>query len=368
MKKVLAIAPYPYLPFFSGGQKFIARFYEHLGRSVDLTVISTEGNDRSLATGYELQPVLKRSFSRYYDLSLVKKISEEIRKNAYDTIIWEHPYYAWLARRIKKKTGIKTLLHTHNIEYRRFRSTGRWWWPILKRYEKRFFREADAVLFISDEDREFAEHNWKLDPAKCIDVPFGIDIASYPEDRKEAAAFVRQKYGIPPGQKIYLFNGLLNYRPNFEALQAILDKINPLLLAKGSNYRILVCGKALPDSLHGLEEWKDKNVIYAGFVDDISVYFKAADVFLNPVLSGGGVKTKMVEAIAYGTTVVSTETGSAGIRKEICGGKLKVVNDADWKSFAELVEISSSENERTPAGYYGFYHWAGIIENLLRVT
>jgi hypothetical protein len=42
MKKVLAIAPYSYLPYFSGGQKFIALFFEHLGKEVELTVISVE--------------------------------------------------------------------------------------------------------------------------------------------------------------------------------------------------------------------------------------------------------------------------------------------------------------------------------------
>jgi glycosyltransferase involved in cell wall biosynthesis len=368
MKKVLAIAPYPYLPFFSGGQKFIAGFYEHLGRSVDLTVISAAGNDPSLASSYKLLPVLKRSFSRYYDLSLVRKITREIQTNGYDTIIWEHPYFAWLARRIKRNTGIKTILHTHNIEYRRFKSTGKWWWPILKRYERSFFQEADLVLFISDEDKAFAINQWKLEPAKCVDVPFGIDISSYPNDRKAARLLVEEKYGIPPNTRIFLFNGLLNYRPNFEALKNILEKINPLLLSRHIQYRILVCGKGLPSSLRGLEDWKDKNVIYAGFVDDIATYFKAADVFLNPVLSGGGVKTKMVEAIAFGTTVVSTETGSVGIRREVCAEKLKIVKDSDWKCFADLIETSASEDQPTPAGYYRFYHWEGIIENLLRAT
>ncbi|MBK7560873.1 MAG: hypothetical protein IPI68_04990 [Chitinophagaceae bacterium] len=48
MKKILAIAPYPYLPYFSGGQKFIAKFLEYLRNETDLTVISTDDNDWSL--------------------------------------------------------------------------------------------------------------------------------------------------------------------------------------------------------------------------------------------------------------------------------------------------------------------------------
>ena len=40
MKKLLVIAPYNYLPWFSGGQKSIARFLEFLGKESDLSVIT----------------------------------------------------------------------------------------------------------------------------------------------------------------------------------------------------------------------------------------------------------------------------------------------------------------------------------------
>ena len=66
MKKVLAIAPYPYLPYFSGGQKFIAQFFEYLGKEIDLTVISVAENNFSLAKSYKAMPLLKKSFSRSF--------------------------------------------------------------------------------------------------------------------------------------------------------------------------------------------------------------------------------------------------------------------------------------------------------------
>ena len=366
MKKVLAIAPYPYLPFFSGGQKFIAGFYEQLARVTELTVISTGNNDASLARGYRILPLLKSSFSRYYDRSLVEKISNEAKKGGYDAIIWEHPYYAWLARRIKKNTGIKNILHTHNIEYQRFKSTGRWWWPILRNYEKRFFREGDQLLFITEEDKRFAIDEWKIDPAKCLDLPFGIDIPAYPPDRMLAKEMIRSRHGIGTGEHILLFNGLLNYKPNLDALKVILGQINPILQSDTSfEYKILVCGKGLPEEYEGLQSYRDRQVIYAGFVDDISLYFKAAEVFLNPVLSGGGIKTKMVEAIGYGTTVVATETGAKGIRKEVCGDKLIVVKDEDWNAFTNAVKTAAGMNKHTPAEYYSYYNWENIVSKFV---
>lgn len=366
MKKVLVIAPYPYLPFFSGGQKFIAKFLEYLGKEVDLTVVTVADNDFTLVENYKTIPLLKKSFSRYYDKSLISKITALVMKEGFDTVIWEHPYYAWLAFRIKKRTGVRTIIHTHNIEYQRFRSTGRWWWPVLKAYEKRSFKKADAIFFITPEDKSFAITRWKIEKEKCIDLPFGIDIKEFPSDKKEARISILQRHNIGNNEKILLFNGVLNYKPNLDALKVILDKVNPLLLAQPSfSYKIIICGKGLPEEMNRLNDYAGKNIIYAGFVNDIETYFKAADVFLNPVQSGGGIKTKMVEAIAYGTTVIATETGATGILKEAGGGKIVIVPDNNWKEFGKAVIDNAAGNSPTPKSFYDNYYWENVIQNMI---
>jgi len=366
MKKVLAIAPYPYLPFFSGGQKFIAHFFENLGSAIDLTVISLAENDFSLAKSYKTIPLLKKSFSRYIDRSLITKLINLTKKEGFDTIICEHPYFAWLAFAVRKRTGVKVIIHTHNIEYQRFRSIGKWWWPVLKQYEKNSFEKADGLFFIAPEDREFAINNWKIKKEKCIDLPFGVEIKSYPEDRAYYRQSIIQKHAIGDNERIFLFNGLLSYQPNIEALKIILDKINPLLIAHAAlKYKIIICGKGLPEEMNDLKDYRDKNIIYAGFVDSIEAYLKATDIFLNPVQSGGGVKTKMVEAIAYGATVIATETGATGILKDVCGDKLVIVADDDWEGFAKAVVEDTNKLIETPAEYYNYYSWEKIINNLL---
>ncbi len=366
MNKVLAIAPYAFLPYSSGGQKFIAQFLEYLGKEVDLTVISVAANDFSLAKTYKAIPLLKKSFSRYFDFSLVSKISTLIQQEGFDTIIWEHPYYAWLAFRVRKRTGVKTIIQTHNIEYQRFHSTGRWWWPILKVYEKWSFKKADGIFFISPEDKEFAITNWKIKKEKCIDVPFGIEIKNYPEDKAAASDSVAEKHLISKEEKILLFNGVLDFKPNLDALKIILDKINPLLLSQHAfRYKIIICGKKLPQEMDSLKEYTDKNIIFAGFVPDIETYFKAADIFMNPVQSGGGIKTKMVEAIANGTTVIATKTGAAGIDVSACGNKLIIVPDNDWTAFSKVILNNADDTSKTPQLYYNHYHWENIIKNLI---
>lgn len=368
MKKVLVIAPYAYLPWYSGGQKFIGQFLQHLADKTDLTVISVAANDGTLAVNYKMIPLLKKSFSRYYDFSLIKKITTIVKENGFDTVIWEHPYYAWLAFRVRRRTGVRTIIHTHNIEHLRFKSTGRWWWPILKWYEKRCFRKADGIFFITPEDREFAIRKWNISPSKCYDLPFGTEIRSYPADREQCSREIRKRHHIAGDQKIFLFTGALEYKPNMDALTVILEKISPLLMSEpGLKYKIVVCGKGLPASMNELKDYMHEHIIYAGFAADIEVYYKGADVFLNPVQSGGGIKTKMVEAIACGTSVVSSATGAVGIDKAVCGNKLFVVNDNDWRSFgAEVIRNAEQAGIPTPGIFYEKYSWDNIILNLMR--
>jgi glycosyltransferase involved in cell wall biosynthesis len=361
MKKVLVIAPYPFLPYSSGGQKFIAKFLEYLARETELTVVGSEINNWHLAGKYKGLPWLKPSFSRYYDAGLVKKITALVRQEKQEVLICEHPYMAWLAFRIRKRTGIPVVIHTHNIEYQRFRSLGKWWWPLLKWYEKRSFKKADGLFFISPEDREFATGAWKIPLSKCLDLPYGIEIAEYPADREPSRKQVAAQYGIEDEEMILAFNGALDYEPNVAALRVILDEINPRLLQQSSfRYKILISGKNLPEEMKGLEAYRDKNVIYTGFVEDIATLQKATDIFLNPVLGGGGVKTKIVEAIGYGATVISTATGAIGINRAVCEDKLIIVPDTDRDTIVSAVRSLQGKKIKTPARYYQYYHWESI--------
>ncbi len=106
--------------------------------------------------------------------------------------------------------------------------------------------------------------------------------------------------------------------------------------------------RSLPEEMNSLKEYADKNIIFAGFVPDIETYFKAADIFLNPVQSGGGIKTKMVEAIAYGTTVIATKTGAAGIDVSVCGNKLIIIPDNDWDGFSKAILDNADNTSTTP--------------------
>lgn len=360
--KILSIIPYKILPAKLGGEKGIAVFNEYLAKQAELIGVTTKNNDPHLANGYRLLNILSDSRTRYGNPFLVSKIKKLITAFNITHLITEHPYYGWLASIVRKSTGVPWIVHSHNIEYMRSKSIGRWWWKALKRYEGWAYRSADKVFFISDDDLEFAVANLGVDRRKSLAITYGIEYSGVPGDRAESRRQLNTLHRIDPAEKILLFNGALYHSTNYDALRIILDKINPLLLKQQNlKYKIVVCGKGLPDFFNELKDYADKNVIYAGFVDDINIYFKAADIFLNPILSGGGVKTKAIEAIAMNCTVISTELGAMGIKKEVCGDKLKIVAAGEWKTFGDLVISSSEDNHQTPVEFFEYYYWENII-------
>lgn len=367
MKKVLNIVPYPYLPYFSGGQKLIAHFNHYLGEQCVLHVVGTADNDHKLADTYTFHPVLNNSRFRYVDLGAFFRIRKLIKKEKISAVIIEHPYLGWLGWLLKITCNIQLIVHTHNIEYDRFRTLGKSWWPVLKFYERFVLQRADKVFCITEDDRQWMIRRLHLQADKCIVAPYGITQTQMPSDKLHCKNALAKRHQFDPQHALFLFNGLLNYKPNLDALKVVLEKVNPLLQEKALTYNIIITGKRLPAELNELKAWNEAHVYYAGFVDDIDFYFKAADLFLNPVQSGGGVKTKMIEAIACGTTVISTKTGATGIELPVTGNKLIVVNDDDWNGFAEAILRTAQQQSETPVDFYKYYNWKSIAEHVMKV-
>ncbi|MBS1743709.1 MAG: glycosyltransferase family 4 protein [Bacteroidetes bacterium] len=371
---IAALAPYRFSPPRSGGEKAIACFYTYLGKHLPVTVLSVKENQWSENPGYEFIPVFSSNKLRYINPLLFFRIRKILRKRNCTHLIIEHPYFGWLGLMLKWFAGIKLIVKSHNIEGIRFKSTGKWWWKILLQYEQFIHRNANVNLFITNEDRDFAVNKFKINPASCFIITYGSETSKPPsaESIQLARKTVRNIHHLDPNRRIFFFNGVLDYKPNMDAVHAIIHYINPGL-QKQSNleYSIIICGKNLPENLRRQIEKPGSNMIYAGFVDDIAVYFKGADVFLNPVTGGGGIKTKLVEALGYNLSCVSTTSGAQGIPLHITGEKLLVTPDNDWDQFTNA--ISSLKKQATiPQSFFDYFYWdniagnaASIIENQL---
>lgn len=364
MTRVLSIVSYQFLPPKMGGQKGIALFNSYLSKHVALTCLTTQSNDPSFAPEYEVQNILSNSFTRYFNPFIFFTARKIIKNKKITHLIIEHPYYGWLGILLKLFCNVKLIVHSHNIEALRFKSMNKWWWGVLWNYEKLTYRLANTCFFITDEDKQYAITKFKIAPAKSTTITYGFDLNAPPTitEKQSARSFLEKEYNIAPDEKILFFNGTLEYKPNLDAVLAIAEKINPtLLVTPGFKYKIIICGKNLPIELNKLSAYKDRHIIYAGFVDDITIYFKGVDIFINPVIDGGGIKTKLVEALGYNLDVISTVSGAIGVPTSITNNKLKIVADADWGNFAKEI-IHAKTDKIIPEDFYQYFYWGNIAE------
>jgi hypothetical protein len=362
--KVLALMPYKFLPAKLGGQKHFAIFFKFFSSLIPTTCISVQDNDISCVKEYEVLNILSNGKMRYANIFYFFTLRKIIKEKKITHLMIEHPYYGWLGILLKKFCTVKLVVRSQNIEAERFKSIGKWWWGIMWNYERTTHRFADHNFFIQEDDEKYGITKYKLDPAKCFIITYGFELTRPPsnEDRAAARRSISSQYHIADDEKILLFNGSLNYTPNINALDAILHHINPLLLAdKDLRYKIIICGSKLAASYNELKDYADKNIIYAGFVDDISLFYKGADMLINPVMDGGGIKTKLVEALGYNMNVVTTASGAIGVPLSITGEKMKVAADNDWNDFAGLV-MASKTTATIPQAYFDHFYWGKIAE------
>ncbi|WP_346236490.1 glycosyltransferase family 4 protein [Niabella insulamsoli] len=365
--RIASIVPYKIIPAVNGGEKGIFLFLKYLAQYAAITAFTVDEN-RGEKDHIGFIPVLGSGANklRYLNPALFFSIKKWCRKNGINHVIMEHPYYAWLGYALKKYAGLKLVIHSHNIEAARFKSMNKWWWRMMHAYEKFAHRQADLNFFITAEDKAYAITNYGLEAKKCAVITYGIEAVAPPttEQRQAAKTSVCQELHLPPETKLILFNGTLDYGPNRDGLDRILNEINPYLIEHCRvPYKIVICGLRLPESYKQLSSFRDQHIIYKGFVDDIDVYFRAADLFINPITDGGGIKTKLVEALGADTPAVSFVSGAYGVPTAVTGQHLVVIKDGDCLNFAKAICAKLVAGKASiPSVFFEHFSWESIAK------
>ncbi|HUN01950.1 MAG TPA: glycosyltransferase family 4 protein [Niabella sp.] len=366
--KVASLVSYKIIPAISGGEKGIYYFLQYFGKYASITCYTVSENEATEKEHFIATPVLGSSKSkfRYINIFLFFKLRRLLTRSGIKALIIEHPYYGWLGFLLKHFAGIRLIVHSHNIENERFRTMSKWWWKILYYYERFTHRAADMNFFITEEDREYAIRKFNINPQNCIVITYGIENekAVPLQEKFIAKEHLCNELNLTTDTVLILFNGTLDYPPNREGLDMILSEINPILKKQiALPYKIIVCGLRLPEEYNELKKYQPDNIIYKGFVEDIGFYFKAADIFINPIIEGGGIKTKLVEALAANTPAVSFFTGAYGIPLSVTGNHLKIVEDRNYERFADAIAATAlQKKDNIDESFFDHFYWGNIAK------
>lgn len=114
-----------------------------------------------------------------------------------------------------------------------------------------------------------------------------------------------------PSEPTMIFVGFLPHTPNEEGLRWFLENVYPRVKQEEPKARLVVVGAGASNAMLGMMH--DSGVEYHGFVEDLRAAYGRSRVYIAPIMSGGGIRTKIVEAMAAGVPVVSSTFGPLGI-------------------------------------------------------
>jgi glycosyltransferase involved in cell wall biosynthesis len=359
--KIVSLVWFKIFPAKFGGQKGIAIFLEYLTAYFDITCLCSRDNNY-LGNSLKVVPKLPVRKWQFINPIIWVSILLRIKKENAEVLIIEHPYHAITGILAKKLLKVRLVLHQHNLEHVRFREMGYSWWPILKFLESQLSRHADLVLFKTFQDQLKAIELFHLNPGKTFIVPYGIEKRTF---NKEARSKISTKYNLSDNCKIFLFAGTLDYKPNAEAIENIYKKLFPYLDNSGIDYSIIICGRNKIKGFDYLQKLTAKHIINAGEVDNIDEYFFAADVFINPVTIGGGIQTKILDALSYQLPVICFDVMLSGIPSQFIGTLIHPANNGDWKKFScEMLRVKKSHCESFCVDLLSGQSWERITKNV----
>jgi len=174
-------------------------------------------------------------------------------------------------------------------------------WKIRERFarclEQRFLALSDELWAPSLEDAQRIEKITKAISVKV--VPNAVDLERYKNNFREKANTI-------------CFVGYYTYPPNLKAAHLLIEQIYPIVKRYEPSATLYLVGRN-PSPYMLKVACQEKKIIVTGEVKDALCYISQASVIVVPLLSGGGTRFKIVEAMALGKAIVSTPKGCEGI-------------------------------------------------------
>jgi glycosyltransferase involved in cell wall biosynthesis len=353
----MSLVWYKVLPPVFGGQKGVAYFNEALGNVANLVCVCSKNNTPEAARSYKVYNWLPVSKSQIVHPIVLYKLIRFVRHHSITHVIVEHTFHAFAALLLRYIGNCTIIIHVHNVEYQRLKDSGKWYWRGVYLLESLCYRVGSEFLFKSDEDLQEVCRLFKADQHRCFVVPYGITPPKTVYDKQISNTSLKAKHGINTNNALLLFTGSPGYPPNQKAVADLYHYLLPLLLP---GYTIIITGAFTSDF-----SFEDKpNFILADAVPDLQEYYTAANVFINPVDTGGGVQTKTLEAIAHHLNVVCWQNKTNGIDPLVVGKKLFTAVPGNWSDFLLKIETAMECKAPTPASFYAYHSFDRHVQLL----
>ncbi|MDB5002800.1 MAG: hypothetical protein JWQ34_1025 [Mucilaginibacter sp.] len=253
----------------------------------------------------------KTSFNvdRYYDPEFETLLIRELRNNDYDIIQFEGLFVSLYLPAVRKHSKAKLIYRAHNIE-------NQIWWRLsqqkidpfkksylrmharrIKSYEQQKLNKFDAIAVFTGQDKSTLQEYGINVPIEIF--PVGLRLEKYVVDIR--------KTEFPS----LFFLGSLDWLPNREGVEWFLDNFIKDLTDGDLPVKLYIAGNDIPERFDDYEALG--KVFIQGEVDNALEFVNSKSIMIVPLLSGGGMRVKIVEGMAMQKCIISTSLGAEGI-------------------------------------------------------
>ena len=288
----------------------------------------------------------KTSFNidRYYSAEFEKLLIRELKITAYDIIQFEGLMVCLYLSAVRKHSKAKLVYRAHNIENQIWerlsqqktdpfkKSYLKMHAKRIKNYELQQLNNFDGIAVFTEQDKTtLLEYGTKI-PIEIL--PVGLNLDHYKPD------FSKTEFPS------LFFLGSLDWLPNREGIEWFLENFYKDLTEGELRVRFYVAGNNIPERFDDFEVMG--KIFIQGEVDDALEFVNSKSIMIVPLLSGGGMRVKIVEAMALGRAVISTSIGAESLA--YTNGKNILIAD-DEHVFAEsIIKVMRDRNLRITLG------------------
>ncbi len=244
---------------------------------------------------------------RFINKKYKENLNVLLSNTKFDIVQIEGPYLAQYIPIIRKTSSARIVIRMHNIEHEIWQRQAGNCNNILKKFylgnlakrikklEHKVLITADAILPITKRDYKIIQNIIPNIPCKVI--PTGMNV--FPENNTNNKV-----------QQDLFFIGSLEWFPNQEGLEWFLNNCWPIVINKRPA-KLHIAGRNAPASF--IKFISKKGVEFHGEVENAAKYMEKYSIMIAPLLSGSGMRIKIVEAMAAGKCVITTGIGIEGI-------------------------------------------------------
>ena len=262
--------------------------------------------------------------SRFVSEKYNQKLIDLLQETNFDIVQLETLYLTPYVDTIRKYSKAKIVMRSHNVEHeiweRVTQNTAffpkkkylQYLTKQLKQYEISNLSSYDTIVAITQRDLDYFK---KLGfNKKGLVAPIGLDMSNYHPD-----------YNSFQKPLSLSFIGSLDWMPNIEGLEWFLNNVMPKVNERFPNLKLHIAGRNMPASLLN---YKSETVVIHGEVESSTEFLNQHSVMIVPLLSGSGMRAKILEAMSLGKVSLTTSIGVEGI-KATDNKEILVANTAD---------------------------------------